>query len=98
MKRFLNFLKSHAQRWMRLARCAGYLPPCKHDFVEVYEGFRCKKCNEWLPDDYFGPDAEEPYCFHCGKVLEDFSDLGCGRCDARHPDFVIIGKADNHRL
>lgn len=33
---------------------------------------------------------EEECCDHCGKPLYDFSDLGCGYCDARHPLFRLI--------
>lgn len=32
---------------------------------------------------------EEPRCEHCGKAFEDCSDLGCGHCDARHPEFGL---------
>lgn len=37
------------------------------------------------------PDEEEPEenCPHCGKSYYDFSDLGCGRCDSRCPEFGI---------
>lgn len=30
------------------------------------------------------------YCHHCGKDIEDFSDLGCEYCDARHPYFGVL--------
>lgn len=30
------------------------------------------------------------YCPHCGKALEDFSDLGCGHCDRRSPEWGIL--------
>lgn len=33
------------------------------------------------------PDYEPEYCSHCGKELEEFSDLGCEYCDSRHPGF-----------
>lgn len=29
------------------------------------------------------------YCGRCGKEFEDFSDLGCELCDARHPGFGV---------
>lgn len=38
-------------------------------------------------------DEEEPesdFCHHCGKNIYDFSDLGCGKCDARHPDWGMM--------
>jgi len=35
------------------------------------------------------PQEDEPICPHCGKPIYDFSDLGCSRCDARHPAFGI---------
>lgn len=33
-----------------------------------------------------GPN-EDDYCPHCGKEFEDFSDLGCGRCDQRSSEW-----------
>jgi rubrerythrin len=33
-------------------------------------------------------DLESESCPHCGKAYEDFSDLGCGFCDRRSPDFL----------
>jgi len=35
-------------------------------------------------------ENEEPCCEYCGKPFEDFSDLGCERCDRRHPDYGVI--------
>ena len=32
-------------------------------------------------------EGEPECCPHCGKPLEDFSDLGCEYCDRRHPGF-----------
>jgi hypothetical protein len=32
----------------------------------------------------------EPCCGHCGKPFEEFSDLGCGYCDRRSPDWGIM--------
>ncbi len=32
-------------------------------------------------------DYEPEVCPHCGKEYEDFSDLGCGHCDRRHPEW-----------
>lgn len=39
-----------------------------------------------------GLDDEDPldYCDHCGKAFEDFSDLGCGYCDRRSPEWGIL--------
>jgi len=34
-------------------------------------------------------DGKE-FCPNCGKAYEDFSDLGCGRCDRRHPDYRVL--------
>jgi hypothetical protein len=43
---------------------------------------------EFDPDDLFFDDDYEPECCpFCGKEYEDFSDLGCGHCDRRHPDW-----------
>jgi hypothetical protein len=33
----------------------------------------------------------EDFCSHCGKEFTDFSDLGCGHCDRRHPEFGTAG-------
>jgi hypothetical protein len=46
------------------------------DALEYYPG---------EPDD----EAEE-CCSSCGKPYEDFSDMGCGRCDQRHPDWGLL--------
>lgn len=44
-----------------------------------------------LPDWAFDPDPPEPECCqHCGKELEDFSELGCAYCDGRHPAFGTL--------
>lgn len=32
-------------------------------------------------------DYEPECCQHCGKEFEDFSYIGCGRCDRRHPEW-----------
>jgi len=41
--------------------------------------------------DYYGDDERtEDICEHCGKALEDFSDLGCEYCDRRHPLFGLV--------
>jgi hypothetical protein len=48
---------------------------------------------EWAFEPDQGPDPEPPprdYCPHCGKEFEDFSDMGCERCDRRHPGFGTI--------
>lgn len=47
-----------------------------------------------------GPDFDEDYwlsdeddrdtCPHCGKEYEEFGDLGCEYCDARHPGFGTL--------
>lgn len=35
-------------------------------------------------------DAEPPCCPHCGKDIYDFSDLGCGHCDRRSPEWGTV--------
>ncbi len=35
------------------------------------------------------PEPEPECCPYCGKPYEDFSDLGCGRCDRRSPEWGI---------
>lgn len=46
--------------------------------------WKCLEC-EGQPD----IDATE-YCSHCGKDIEDFSDLGCEYCDRRHPYYGVL--------
>ena len=41
------------------------------------------------PEDFADDEAGEEYCSHCGKAFEDFSDLGCGFCDRRSPEWEI---------
>lgn len=41
-------------------------------------------------DSCCGLEDDEPCCQYCGKPFEDFSDLGCERCDRRHPDYGMI--------
>lgn len=38
------------------------------------------------------PDEDIQRCPECGKEYEDFSDLGCARCDQRHPGFETPAK------
>jgi hypothetical protein len=47
----------------------------------------CEKC--W-PDEPSVYDEPPRTCSHCGKELEDFSDLGCSVCDQRHPNFGVM--------
>jgi len=65
-----------------------------HDYAEEYDGYRCRNCDDFIPYGCapweWSPDEPEPVCDHCGKPLEDFSDLGCEYCDARHPYFGIV--------
>jgi hypothetical protein len=50
--------------------------------------------DEDFPEEEYGDpvgyDEPEESCPNCGKVLEDFSDLGCGQCDQRSPEWGII--------
>ncbi len=39
---------------------------------------------EW--DEYM----DRAMCPECGKEYEDFSDIGCGRCDQRSPDWGMM--------
>ena len=36
------------------------------------------------------PDDGQERCQECGKDYEDFSDIGCWRCDQRSPDFGVL--------
>ena len=39
----------------------------------------------------FLDDEEEIECCpNCGKEYEDFSDMGCEKCDRRHPDYGVL--------
>lgn len=35
-------------------------------------------------------DDPSRYCPHCGKEYEDFSDMGCGHCDRRSPEWGTV--------
>jgi len=37
-----------------------------------------------------GEDYEPEVCPHCGKEYEDFSDIGCGHCDRRSPEWGMF--------
>ncbi len=41
-------------------------------------------------DDCYLEDDEEQRCPHCGKPYEDFSDVGCGFCDQRSPEWGMV--------
>lgn len=79
------------------------IQPTEHEW-DAYEKARevvdCPNCGEQPEGQYAGPcpehlhcddDGPEPdTCPHCGKEYEDFSDLGCERCDQRHPGYGVI--------
>jgi rubrerythrin len=64
-----------------------------NDKTGKYWEHLCNECFEKLDcivedsDDFFADDYEPEICPHCGKELEDFSELGCGQCDRRHPSW-----------
>jgi hypothetical protein len=41
-------------------------------------------------DALYQDDRVPATCKHCGKEYEDFSDLGCGHCDRRHPEYGML--------
>lgn len=49
----------------------------------------CPAC-EALCFDSSDEIKDEPVCLHCGKPLYDFSDIGCGHCDQRSPEWGIV--------
>lgn len=49
----------------------------------------CDGCCAVACCDSFDEADIETTCDHCGKDIYDFSDLGCGYCDARHPGFGV---------
>jgi len=67
-------------------------PDCKHEWKDVCYGTECIKCGKFYADGCAPWDSGEPRecCGHCGKEFEDWSDLGCEYCDARHPCYGIV--------
>lgn len=47
-------------------------------------------CLEASIEDLADDELNEPVCGHCGKAFYDFSDLGCGYCDRRSPEFGLM--------
>jgi hypothetical protein len=66
--------------------------------IPLDEPYYCDACDREaenavaasMGDDYDGLGWEESTCSHCGKDIYDWSDLGCGYCDRRHPDFGML--------
>lgn len=56
--------------------------------VTTDEPYYCDAC-ERIAETAADVDTTER-CRHCGKDLQDFSDLGCEWCDRRHPDFGSV--------
>ena len=66
-------------------------PYCVNDKDGVYWDHFCNDCFDSLGCQYdFDPGFPPQFCDHCGKDFEDFSDLGCEYCDARHPHYGVI--------
>lgn len=69
-------------------------PYCVNDSHGAYWEHLCNDCFELLgcsyEDRYLYPGFPPQICEHCGKELEDFSDLGCEYCDVRHPHFGLL--------
>lgn len=66
---------------------------CQHEWKPGYYGWDCSICDAMIPyggEPWMDYDSEPDCCRHCGKELEDFSDLGCEHCDARHPLFGVL--------
>lgn len=74
----------------KILHCTHRNGDCSSAWKEKYNGIACDLCGLFYPDNgnYFSgydePGSET--CSHCGKELEDFSDLGCEYCDARYFD------------
>ena len=62
---------------------------CQHDWSEEYYGHRCRKCDFFYAHGTapWDDEEDEPTCSHCGKPFYDFSDIGCGYCDQRSPEW-----------
>ena len=54
------------------------------DLCEICSAYPCL-CEISDADYEYG---EPECCGSCGKPFEEFSDLGCGKCDVRHPEFI----------
>lgn len=62
---------------------------CPDDQVETVEPYYCDACEDFV--DYLLEDDEpDECCPYCGKAYEDFSDMGCGYCDRRSPDWGVM--------
>lgn len=65
-----------------------------HVWKDVYYGVECINCGLFYPDgcEPWMPldDEELDCCPHCGKEYQDFSDMGCGHCDQRSPDWGVL--------
>ncbi|MCP9495910.1 MAG: hypothetical protein MSG64_15785 [Pyrinomonadaceae bacterium MAG19_C2-C3] len=66
-------------------------PDFNHEWKDEYYGTRCQKCDLFFPDGCAPWDEPQELecCSHCGKDIYDFSDLGCGYCDRRNPEFGL---------
>ena len=56
--------------------------------VATTEPYYCDAC-ERTAENAADIDTTE-YCEHCGKDIEDWSDLGCEYCDRRHPLYGML--------
>lgn len=60
-------------------------PYCVNDKDNKYWNHLCNECFDVLGCSYvFEPGFPPQVCEHCGKDIEDFSDLGCEFCDSRY--------------
>lgn len=50
----------------------------------------CVLCCLDVGDEAELDDEDSECCPCCGKEYGDFSDMGCGYCDRRSPDFGVI--------
>jgi hypothetical protein len=54
----------------------------------------CEACHDYPCscdlDDLDLPEEGPECCEYCGKPFEDFSDLGCGYCDLRSPEWGLL--------
>lgn len=69
-----------------ICRCGGDVCVCENKGDNECPG--CPACEEYF--DIIMGDEEEPCCPHCGKPIYDFSDIGCGRCDRRSPEWGVL--------
>lgn len=70
-----------------------YVAQCGQQFPNYSQGSthekHCPACAQVAEAQYEEDNPPPEACEHCGKELEDMSDIGCGQCDQRSPEWGI---------